>query len=96
MLRRKQEVITLKVDGSLLKAMKGIRNRSGFIRDAILAALHSACPLCMGAGTLTPEQKAHWDVFERTHPIRECPSCHELRLTCGRGSAAGPAARKAR
>ena len=35
----KAEVVTFKADGSLLKAIEGIPNRSQFIRSAILAAL---------------------------------------------------------
>jgi hypothetical protein len=92
MVRRKQEIITLKVDSSLLEAMRGVRNRSDFVRGAILAALDGACPLCMGTGVLTPRQKEHWEAFAKTHPIRECPDCHELQMTCGRG---GRAARPA-
>ena len=89
MVRRKQEIITVKVDTSLLEAMRGVRNRSAFIRGAILSALDGACPLCMGTGVLTPRQKEHWAAFAKTHPIRECPDCHELQVTCGRGGRTG-------
>ena len=94
--KNKQEIITFKVDEALLEAMKGISNRSRFIRDAILAALDGACPLCMGAGTLTPEQKNHWDAFARNHPVRECPDCHERHLTCIHGPGQGGSANGAR
>jgi len=33
--KRKGEIITFKVDESLLQAMQGVRNRSQFIRDAL-------------------------------------------------------------
>lgn len=85
MRRPKQEIVTFKVDSALLEAMAGIPNRSRFIRDAILAALDSACPLCMGTGILTPHQKAHWDSFAETHALRKCPDCNEKHLTCARG-----------
>ena len=78
----KGEVITFKVDESLLEVMKGIPNRSEFIRTAILAALDSVCPLCKGTGILTPKQKEHWDVFARDHALAECDECHEMRLVC--------------
>lgn len=81
---RKQEIITLKVDGSFLEAMKGIPNRSEFIRSAVLNALESTCPVCKGAGHLTPNQKAHWDAFAIGHTIAECGDCNELRLVCKR------------
>jgi len=97
--KRKEQVITLKADGSLLEAMKGIPNRSRFIRDAILAALENVCPLCNGTGTLTPQQRRHWDEFATTHAVEECPKCHETYLTCigqqaGRARPGGPGAKR--
>jgi hypothetical protein len=89
MSKRKQEIITLKVDGSFLNAMKGISNRSEFIRSAVLAALKSTCPLCGGTGTLTPDQKVHWDSFAVGHSLDECMECHEVRIVCGK-QPAGP------
>jgi len=83
--RRKQEVITLKVNEALLEAMKGVPNRSRFIRDAILAALDNVCPLCMGTGILSPKQREHWDDFRAGHAVAECPKCHEMHLTCSLG-----------
>ena len=80
----KPETLTLKVDTSLLEALRGIPNRSLFIRDAILAALESVCPICSGTGVLTPDRKKHWDQFAQTHSLQQCPDCHELHLTCER------------
>ncbi len=79
---KKQDVISLKVDRSLAEAMEGVANRSEFIRDAILAALDNVCPLCMGTGMLSPQQKRHWAAFARDHSVRQCPNCHERHLTC--------------
>jgi hypothetical protein len=80
--KKKAEVLTFKADASLLDAMKGIPNRSEFIRSAILAALDSACPLCVGTGILSPNQKKHWDAFARDHAVEECADCNELILVC--------------
>jgi hypothetical protein len=80
--RSKQEVITLKVDPSFLDAMKGISNRSEFIRSAVLAALECTCPLCGGSGNLTPNQKAHWDSFAAGHSLDKCTDCHEVSIVC--------------
>jgi hypothetical protein len=82
MKRNKQEIITFKADASLIEAMKGISNRSEFIRAAILASLESVCPLCKGAGTLTPYQKSHFDSFLRDHSLEECKNCREVHLIC--------------
>jgi len=80
--RKKQEIITFKVDEPLWEAMRGISNRSEFIRSAILTALQSTCPLCTGSGTLTPEQRKHWDDFAKSHSLEECEDCHAIHLVC--------------
>ena len=81
-MKKKKEIITFKVNAALRGAMKGIPNRSEFIRAAILAALDSACPLCCGTGILTPEQKEHWQRFAVDHPIEECEDCQAVHLVC--------------
>jgi len=85
--KNKDEIITFKADASLLGAMKGLPNRSEFIRTAVLAALDSVCPLCNGTGILTPNQKDHWDEFASRHAVQECSRCHETHLVCRSGSA---------
>lgn len=82
---RKSEIITFKADATLLSAMKGILNRSEFIRAAVLSALENICPLCRGAGTLTPKQREHWENFARSHSLHECRECHEVHLVCENG-----------
>ncbi|HOZ45706.1 MAG TPA: ribbon-helix-helix domain-containing protein [Candidatus Hydrogenedentes bacterium] len=78
----KPEIITFKVDNELSEAMRGIPNRSQFIRSAVLAALDNTCPLCRGVGVLTPKQREHWNEFARTHSVTECAECHEYYLQC--------------
>lgn len=89
MKRAKHEIVTFKVDSSLMEAMKGVPNRSEFIRNAILAALDSACPLCSGTGVLTPQQKKHLEGFLVDHSLHECEKCHDLRFICDHGSGKG-------
>jgi hypothetical protein len=91
MKKKREEIVTFKADASLVEAMKGISNRSEFIRNAILLSLDSTCPLCGGSGLLTPDQKTHWKNFLLDHSITECRKCHELHLVCShrRGKAAG-------
>lgn len=79
---KKEEVVTFKIDESLKRAMHGVSNRSEFIRTAIRLALDNICPLCGGAGTLTPEQKKHWVSFSKTHNIRECGRCQANHIIC--------------
>ena len=82
MARAKTEVVSFKADPALLGAMRGIANRSEFIRSAILAALDSTCPLCSGTGTLTPNQMRHWNDLATDHSVEECEDCQEVRLVC--------------
>ena len=78
----KKEVITFKVDSTLSEAIKGVPNRSDFIRNAIRAALDGSCPVCRGTGLLTPKQKKHWGDFLQSHSLEECEDCHEIHLVC--------------
>jgi len=82
MRRSKQEIVTFKVDDTLMELMKGIENRSEFIRTAILAALENVCPLCKGTGVLSPRQREHWEAFAQDHTVEECSDCHELHIVC--------------
>ena len=84
--RRKREIVSFKADEPLLRAMSGVANRSEFIRNAILAALDSVCPLCKGSGILTHDQQTHWMEFAQTHTLSECDDCHAMRLVCGADS----------
>jgi hypothetical protein len=83
--RRKHEIITFKADEPLRQAMRGIPNRSEFIRAAILSALDSVCPLCKGGGILTPDQRKHWIAFAEHHAVTECDDCHAVHLVCDAG-----------
>ncbi|MDD5697920.1 MAG: hypothetical protein PHH77_04820 [Victivallaceae bacterium] len=78
------EVITFKADPALKEAMQGVRNRSEFIRTAILTALDSACPLCKGTGILTPPQREHWQEFSKDHVLKKCRECDSWVLSCER------------
>jgi len=87
MKKNKQEIVTFKVDQSLLEVLKDLPNRSEFIRRAILTALENACPLCQGTGVLTPNQRRHWESFRASHSLTECGDCHEIHLVCSNESA---------
>ncbi len=82
MKKGKPEVITFKADPALVKAMEGIKNRSEFIRAAILSTLDGVCPLCQGTGILTPEQKEHWKRFSQHHTVERCATCDAHHLVC--------------
>ena len=79
---KKQEIVTFKVDESLWHAMEGIPNRSEFIRSAVLRALDNVCPLCGGTGSLTPDQRKHWEAFAEKHLLERCEDCQAVHLVC--------------
>ncbi len=87
-MNKKHEVITFKVEESLLRMMQGISNRSEFIRLAILSALDNVCPLCGGTGALTPGRKEHWSKFSRDHTMKKCGDCHDMTIVCQKQKAA--------
>lgn len=87
MKRAKDEIMTFKVDEPLAEALRSIPNRSEFIRSAVAAALEGVCPLCQGTGTLTMDQKRHWEAFAQTHELAECDQCSARHLVC---QGAGP------
>ena len=78
----KQQIVTFKAEEALIHAMEDIPNRSEFIREAILAALDGACPLCHGTGVLSPNQRRHWNEFSTDHTIEQCEHCDEGRVVC--------------
>lgn len=83
--REKLDIITFKVPESLRDAMKGISNRSEFIRNAVVAALESTCPLCKGTGIIMPNQRAHWNLFANSHHFEECDTCNAIHVVCEKG-----------
>lgn len=85
-MKKKEGVITFKVNEDLLEIIKNIPNRSDFIRGAILTALDSTCPLCNGTGLLSPKQKDHWESFAKHHAVRRCADCDELIIECDKGA----------
>lgn len=81
-LPKELEVISFKVDADLAKLIKGIDNRSEFIRAAILQALDDVCPFCQGSGVLDAHRKKHWQQLKRQHKTKECEECHQPLLVC--------------
>ncbi len=82
--KAKTEIITFKADEKLLEAMKGVPNRSEFIRNALLAALENTCPLCGGSGQLSVQQRKHLDSFCKNHSFMTCKGCKEIKIVCGK------------
>lgn len=83
-MKKRQCIVTFKVNDDLLAVIKEIPNRSEFIRAAIMTALENVCPLCSGTGLLTPKQKEHWESFSRDHTLKRCDDCQEIFIECAR------------
>jgi hypothetical protein len=81
-MERKQEVITFKVDKDLAERMKGLPNRSEFIRTAVLLALKNVCPICAGTGVLTPAQSISWNEFSKNHHLEILKETGEITIVC--------------
>jgi len=82
--KSKTEIVTFKADGNLLEALKGVHNRSEFIRNALLAALENTCPLCGGSGQLSVQQRKHLETFRKDHAFKECRGCKEIKIVCAK------------
>lgn len=81
-MKKKQKVVTFKMDEELYDIITTMPNRSEFIRTAISAALGTVCPLCNGKGILSQHQKTHWDDIADAHRITRCLECNELFIQC--------------
>ncbi len=83
------EIVTFKMDKALKQRMRGVSNRSAFIRTAILHALDEACPFCKGSGVLTAHKKKHLQDFLKNHIMTECRTCGETIFRCQKGGRGG-------
>ena len=83
-MKKKEGVITFKVNEDMYDVIKDIPNRSEFIRTAIMMALENICPLCNGTGILTPKQREHWVSFTQDHSVKRCEDCDELFIECAK------------
>jgi uncharacterized protein YbaR (Trm112 family) len=81
-MKRKEEIVTFKVDHALSETLARMPNKSEFIRLAVLRALETCCPLCNGTGTLSVNQMRHWREFLGRHEIVRCEECRETYIAC--------------
>ena len=69
------DVVSFKADKGLMELLRGVSNRSEFIRSAILSAFDHLCPLCKGTGVLTPHKRQHLDDVSTHLKEQECDEC---------------------
>jgi len=88
-MKRKERVITFKVDEKLAEDLDKISNKSDFIRKALETALAGKCPLCNGMGVLTHEQQKHMQHFFTLHSLEKCQECDAVHFVCQTGGCGG-------
>ncbi len=81
-MKKKERIVTFKVDEQLADDLDNIQNKSDFIRKAIQSALQQKCPLCSGTGTLSKEQQQHLVQFLSLHSLEKCEECEAVHFVC--------------
>ena len=67
---QREVVLSIRVDRHLADVLKGIPNRSEFIRDAIRHALARQCPTCGGTGVLAADPAIESEVIADLNLVR--------------------------
>ena len=71
----KTAVVAFKVEKDLADLLNKLRNKSDFIRKAIVAQLGMACPLCQGMGVVPRGVHDHFAPLLQKLNHRACEGC---------------------
>lgn len=80
---QKKKIVAFKVEQDLADFLDKLKNKSEFIRKAILAQFSMACPLCAGSGVVPRGLHDHYKPVihrENKHPCDRCKSMVPLPL----------------
>src|SRR5262245_596667 len=72
---QKKKIVAFKVEEDLAEFLGKLKNKSEFIRRAILAQFSMACPLCTGSGVVPRGLHDHYKPViqrENKHPCDRC------------------------
>src|SRR5689334_251468 len=72
---QKKKIVAFKVEEDLAEFLDKLKNKSEFIRRAILAQFSMACPLCAGSGVVPRGLHDHYKPIihrENKHPCDRC------------------------
>ena len=72
---QKKTIVAFKVEEDLAEFLGKLKNKSEFIRQAILAQFSMACPLCSGSGVVPRGLHDHYKPVihrENKHPCDRC------------------------
>ena len=81
---QKTKIVAFKVEEDLAEFLDKLKNKSDFIRKAILAQFSMACPLCAGSGVVPRGIHDHYKPVihhENKHPCSKCATLVALPLT---------------
>jgi hypothetical protein len=90
---QKKKIVAFKVEEDLAEFLGKLKNKSEFIRRAILAQFSMACPLCTGTGVVPRGLHDHYKPViqkENKHPCDRCGTALTIPLNI---EAAQPAER---
>ena len=71
----KKKIVAFKVEAELAEFLDKLKNKSDFIRKAILAQFSMECPLCSGTGVVPRGLHDHYKPIiqkENKHPCAKC------------------------
>src|SRR5262245_64804334 len=72
---QKKKIVAFKVEEDLAEFLDKLKNKSEFIRQAILAQFSMECPLCSGSGVVPRGLHTHYKPIiqrENKHPCDRC------------------------
>ena len=72
---QKTEIVAFKVEEDLAQFLSKLKNKSEFIRKAILAQFSMECPLCAGSGAVPRGLRDHFKPVLHEHAKRPCDRC---------------------
>lgn len=72
---KKPVVLAIKVPEDLAEFLDRLPNKSEFVRQAILAQMQMACPLCDGLGFVARGIGDHYRPVLDRHQTKECGHC---------------------
>jgi hypothetical protein len=81
---QKTKIVAFKVEADLAEFLDKLKNKSDFIRKAILAQFSMACPLCTGSGVVPRGIHDHYKPViqaENKHACSKCKTMVTLPLT---------------
>ncbi|MBO0699347.1 MAG: hypothetical protein J2P46_13205 [Zavarzinella sp.] len=75
---QKKKIVAFKVEEDLAEFLDKLKNKSEFIRRAILAQFSMACPLCSGSGVVPRGLHDHYKPVIQQQNKHPCDRCRTL------------------